>query len=57
MSQLPEDKFINYARIKIDYDESEEPNKTIWDWKKYEKKQSYEAQIIDLEVLIDLLNH
>ena len=57
MSPIPKNRFINYARYKGNDSDSKEPNKTIWDYKKWEKEQGYKAQIIDLERLIDLLNH
>ena len=54
---LPKNKFVNFAREKVESDDDEEPNKTIWDFKKWEKEQGYKTQISRFEALIDQLNH
>lgn len=49
MSIVPSHKFINYARIRVDVDEDDEPNKN---YKEYISKREQ-----DLENLVDYWNH
>lgn len=58
MSPLPTKKFINYARtINDDKNESNEPNKTIYGFKKWERSQKQKKQQDDYNKWYDYFNH
>ena len=58
MSPVPKNRFINYARdINEDKNESNEPNKTIYGFRKWERSQKQRRQQKDYIDWYDYFNH
>tara|TARA_R100000781_G_C4051986_1_gene117944 strand:+ start:627 stop:863 length:237 start_codon:yes stop_codon:yes gene_type:complete len=57
MSPIPENKFLNFARDKIDDDDDNETHKNIYEFRAWERSIKQKKQLKDYAEWYDYFNH